>query len=244
MAVSKQSIIILCLFFFFTALVAAAAVAESSINGDNTDPKIDNNGRNSAPSSNNNKSSQQISYPAAPLLDSNSVILITGAAGFLGSELALALKRTYHVKKLLLVDHLGMESDDDNERTYDGSNNKKKTKKNTKTKNKTKAVYEKYDEEKLSLFELKRQRVFRIFQELTSSSLNNDLENDYYSSAESIKFYRADMRPSIPEFFDVGELPLLEGIFGSHPDITHVVHLAGKIVGRACSCVYTFYVAQ
>lgn len=33
------------------------------------------------------------------LLDENSVVLITGAAGFIGSELAMALHRTYAPKK-------------------------------------------------------------------------------------------------------------------------------------------------
>jgi UDP-glucuronate 4-epimerase len=87
----------------------------------------------------------------------------------------------------------------------------------------TKKAYEIYDRDKLALFELKRQRIFRIFQELTAVNHEN---GDNNNNADSIKFYRADMRPSIPEFFDIGELPLLEGIFGSHPDITHVVHLA------------------
>jgi len=39
----------------------------------------------------------------------------------------------------------------------------------------------------------------------------------------------------------VGELPLLEGIFQSHPDITHVVHLAGEIaVAEFLSAVCLF----
>jgi hypothetical protein len=96
----------------------------------------------------------------------------------------------------------------------------------------------------MSLFELKRQRIFRVFHELTA--VNHDLDDtdvihgldelQNYNNIESIKFYRADMRPSIPEFFDIGELPLLEGIFGSNPDITHVVHLAGK-----CIDAYIYY---
>ena len=40
-------------------------------------------------------------------LDESSVILITGAAGFIGSELALALHRTYSPKKILCVDRMG-----------------------------------------------------------------------------------------------------------------------------------------
>lgn len=93
------------------------------------------------------------------------------------------------------------------------------------------AIYEKLSEDDLSMFEIKRQRAFRIFHELTAGD-NLDDDDDGSSrrknDAESIRFYRADMRPSIPEFFDFGEVPLLEGIFQSHPDITHVVHLAGE----------------
>ena len=159
-----------------------------------------------------------------PTLNSQSVVLITGAAGFIGSELALALRRTYSVKKLLLVDNLGIDSE--NEAAYvPPSPNSAEDRAN-------KAIYEKLSEEELSLFEIKRQRAFRIFHELTTSSAQVDdddggsrLNND----AESIRFYRADMRPSIPEFFDFGEVPLLEGIFQSHPDISHVVHLSGKL---------------
>ena len=142
--------------------------------------------------------------PQNPVLNEDSVILITGAAGFIGSELALALKRTYNPKKLLLVDHLGIESE--NAAAYVPPQ----------TKPKQEAVYEKLDEETLSLFEIRRQRLFRIYHELTSP----------LSTSGSIQFYRADVRPSIPEFFDFGEVPLLEGIFTKHPDITHVVHLA------------------
>jgi len=175
--------------------------------------------------------------PAA--LNSQSVVLITGAAGFIGSELALSLKRIYNVNKLLLVDTLGIDSD--SERMFIP------TPKNDKDKGRRKAIYEKLSEEELSTFEFKRQRAFRIFHELTASdyyymddhdidsnsssgggSSSNNKEDRRASAAESIRFYRADMRPSIPEFFDFGEVPLLEGIFMSHPDITHVVHLAGE----------------
>ena len=220
--------------FFFFPTVAAA----ESINNDDDDLNKKNNnnngpsqsaGDNNDPNSghNTNKDSQQYS---SPLLDSNSVVLITGAAGFIGHELSLALKRTYNVKKLLLVDHLGMESD--NEGVFHGPPPKNDN--GDASYYKTKKAYEKYDSDRMSLFELKRQRIFRVFHELTA--VNHDLDDtdvihgldelQNYNNIESIKFYRADMRPSIPEFFDIGELPLLEGIFGSNPDITHVVHLA------------------
>jgi len=208
---------LICLVFTACCLTAAEAVAAAEDSNNNNDD-IDND-QPTQSGDNSQQSSPPQTPPPLPLLDSNSVVLITGAAGFIGSELALALKRTYNVNKLLLVDHMGMESDNESvfvpppKDTADGSANKYTAKK----------AYEKYDKEALSLFELKRQRIFRVFQELTAVNLDDDSNNN---NADSIKFYRADMRPSIPEFFDMGELPLLEGIFGSHPDITHVVHLA------------------
>jgi len=224
-------------FFFFTTVAAAESInndddeLNNNKNNNNNGPPQsagDNNDSNTAPTNND---SQQYS---SPLLDSNSVVLISGAAGFIGHELSLALKRTYNVKKLLLVDHLGMESD--NEGVFHGPPPKNDN--GDASYYKTKKAYEKYDSDRMSLFELKRQRIFRVFHELTA--VNHDLDDtdvihdldelQNYNNIDSIKFYRADMRPSIPEFFDIGELPLLEGIFGSNPDITHVVHLAGKCI--------------
>ncbi|KAL7517158.1 hypothetical protein ACHAWX_002103 [Stephanocyclus meneghinianus] len=155
------------------------------------------------------------SFSPSPRLTSDSVVLITGAAGFLGSELALALRRTYNVRRLLLVDNLGIESE--NESAFVPGE-----------KSTTEAIYEKWSEEMLSLLEIRRQRIFRIFHELTSPSIdgNNNNNSSSNNGPESIRFYRADIRPSIPEFFDFGEVPLLEGIFAQNPDITHVVHLA------------------
>mmetsp|Transcript_11287 Transcript_11287/g.18659 ORF Transcript_11287/g.18659 Transcript_11287/m.18659 type:complete len:920 (-) Transcript_11287:39-2798(-) len=217
-----------CLLFTVCLTTAAEAVAVAEDSGNNDDI-IDNN--EEPPPSGDNRNGQSNSQQSSPsqtlpLLDSHSVVLITGAAGFIGSELALALKRTYNVKKLLLVDHMGMASDNESIFVPPPKNADGKTT-HTYT---TKKAYERYDRDALSLFELKRQRIFRVFQELTAVDLD---DNDDYddtiqnnNAADSIKFYRADMRPSIPEFFDMGELPVLEGIFGSHPDITHVVHLA------------------
>eukprot|EP00547_Thalassionema_nitzschioides_P008841 CAMPEP_0194229716 /NCGR_PEP_ID=MMETSP0156-20130528/44033_1 /TAXON_ID=33649 /ORGANISM="Thalassionema nitzschioides, Strain L26-B" /LENGTH=925 /DNA_ID=CAMNT_0038962275 /DNA_START=49 /DNA_END=2826 /DNA_ORIENTATION=+ len=116
---------------------------------------------------------------ASPYLTSNSVVLITGAAGFVGSELAMALHRTYAPKKIICVD--SMDNMKWNETT----------------------------EEHLSLFDLKRQRAFHVWQTLGSTA----------------RFYRADFRPSIPEYFDMGEVPILDYIF-REGEITHVVHLA------------------
>ena len=237
---SSSSVRIYLIYFLLsiTLIIISTTIATTDNNNNNNDDNTlqtnyeSNNSKSSSSSiTNNNKS---------PKLTSDSVVLITGAAGFIGSELAITLKRTYNIKKLLLVDNLGLDSE--NERSFvpppkKGGDDERK-----------KAMYEKISEEELSLFEYKRQRAFRIFHELTSP----EYDDDYYSiiedgeeeeegeemsgvsitkrtnnKSESIRFYRADMRPSIPEYFDFGEVPLLEGIFMSHPDITHVVHLAG-----------------
>lgn len=110
-------------------------------------------------------------------LTENSVILITGAAGFLGSELALALFRTYSPKRIICVDRMG-----NHPQTQD----------------------------ELSLFEFQRQRSFHVLQTLKDRG----------------QFYRVDFSPMIPEYYDYGEVPVLDHIFREHPDITHVVHLA------------------
>lgn len=225
--------------FLLFSISEAAVAAEDNDDIDNEQPAQSGDTLNPSKIIGRDNSQQQSSSPPKtplPLLDSNSVVLITGAAGFIGSELALALKRTYNVKKLLLVDHLGMESD--NESVFVPPPKPKETDADGNTHSfTTKKAYEIYDKDELTLFELKRQRIFRIFQELTAVNLDyhdDDNENSYNDNvaADSIKFYRADMRPSIPEFFDMGELPVLEGIFGSHPDITHVVHLADEDITR------------
>jgi hypothetical protein len=107
-------------------------------------------------------------------LSEKSVVLITGAAGFLGSELSLALHRTYSPKKIICVDRMG-----DHPET----------------------------QEELALFEFQRQRSFHVLQTLGSKG----------------RFYRVDFRPMIPEYFDLGEVPVLDHIFREHSDITHVV---------------------
>jgi UDP-glucuronate 4-epimerase len=109
-------------------------------------------------------------------LGPHSVVLITGAAGFLGSELALALHRTYSPKKMILIDRMGPQT----------------------------------SSMSMSLFEFQRQRTFHVLQTLGASG----------------QFYRADFRPMIPDYYDLGETPVLDHIFRNHPDITHVVHLA------------------
>ena len=121
-------------------------------------------------------------------LTENSVVLITGAAGFLGSELALALHRTYAPKKIICVDRMG-----DHPQT----------------------------QEELALFEFQRQRAFHVLQTLGSKG----------------RFYRVDFRPMIPEYFDLGEVPVLDHIFKEHSDITHVVHFADPFPHSALQAV-------
>ncbi len=106
-------------------------------------------------------------------LDENSVVLITGAAGFIGSELALALHRTYFPKRIICVDRMGDHPS---------------------------------SQEELALFEFQRQRAFHVMQTLGPKGT----------------FYRVDFRPMIPEYFDVGEVPVLDHIFMENTDITHI----------------------
>ncbi|KAL7540075.1 hypothetical protein ACHAXR_009836 [Thalassiosira sp. AJA248-18] len=250
---SRLFYLLLAIFTLSLGLITAAVDEGGSSNDDDTansnDPQQiiieENLGAEQQRGSSSSRTKEEADNVAAaannipdPTLDENSVVLITGAAGFLGSELALALRRTYSVKKLLLVDNLGIDSE--NESAYvppppdDTLNSNKQQQR----------IYEKLSEEELSMFEIKRQRAFRIFHELTEyngSGVSNNGGGGGGGGAESIRFYRADMRPSIPEFFDFGEVPLLEGIFQSHPDITHVVHLAGS---RGRMCVLSYIVGE
>jgi len=138
-------------------------------------------------------------------LTENSVVLITGAAGFIGSELAMALHRTYNPKRLLCIDSMvsGL-----------GPNSSGRTTeaewKDGGAASSSKNTLKARTEEELALFEFKRQRAFHVLQTV----------------GEKACFFRSDFRPTIPEYFDTGEVPLLDTIFQSHPDITHVVHLA------------------
>jgi UDP-glucuronate 4-epimerase len=122
-------------------------------------------------------------------LGPQSVVLITGAAGFLGSELALALHRTYSPKNIILIDRMGSGPQ---------------------------------ESMSMSLFEFQRQRTFHVLQTLGASG----------------QFYRADVRPMIPDYYDLGETPVLDHIFRNHPDITHVVHLADPHPHSALTAVY------
>ena len=148
----------ICLWCWTAALTVVVVVADSSS------------------SKNDGNESQPVDW-----LSEDSVVLITGAAGFIGSELALALYRTYNVRKLLLVDRMGGH-------TSSSSSSSKH----------------------LALFEFQRQRLFATMQTLQQAAT----------------FYRADLRPYIPDYYVLGEISVLEHIFEDHPDITHIVHLA------------------
>ena len=143
-------------------------------------------------------------------LNEDSVVLILGAAGFIGSELAMALHRTYSPRKLLCVDSMASGLGPGGSAVSATGNmqteNDWKDRMAAKNKNSLKAR----TEEELALFEFKRQRAFHVLQTV----------------GDRVHFYRSDFRPTIPEYFDTGEVPLLDTIFQSHPDITHVVHLA------------------
>jgi nucleoside-diphosphate-sugar epimerase len=102
-----------------------------------------------------------------------------------GAAGALALHRTFGPRKILCIDHMADDTSNSGNENAD---------------------------DQLSLLEFKRQRAFRLFQELGST----------------LHFYRVDMRPSVPEFFEAGQVPVLNHIFNAHADITHVVHLAAS----------------
>jgi nucleoside-diphosphate-sugar epimerase len=121
-------------------------------------------------------------------LNEDSVVLITGAAGFIGSELAMALHRTYQVKKLICIDSMDAGGFG--------------------------ALSTPTTEPDLALFEFKRQRVFHMLQSI---------------DPDAMFFYRVDLRPSIPEYYESSEIPALHHIFEEHADITHVIHLADHI---------------
>ena len=146
---------------------------------------------NNSNGSNNDSSSSSPSIPnhihPKDYLDSKSVILITGAAGVLGSELAMALYHTFSPQKIILADSLQA---DVSTLTADNEDED--------------------DNVLLQSMEYKRQRIFHVMQTLGNVG----------------RFYKCDLRPYLPEFLEVGEIPVLDAIFKDHADITHVVHLA------------------
>ena len=156
-------------------------------------------------------------------LTKDSIVLITGAAGFIGSELAITLHRTYNVKRIICIDSLSSmipsaaaapSSESRHDQQYLLPLTEEEWQTFTINAASDKRLKDR-TEEALALFELKRQRVFRMMRTLGAAG----------------RFYRADLRASVPERFDSSEvLPVIDSIFHSEPGITHVVHLAGIII--------------
>jgi len=160
-----------------------------------------------------NADTQQI----LPALTPDSIVLITGAASHLGSQLAITLHRTYNVSQLILIDDL---STNDlflppNRLSHDllDSEFEDKPSKDDMLRSK----------ESLASFECKRQRIFHVLQTVQDRGY----------------FYRVDFRPSLPEYTEtktdteVGSqnlgLPVLDMIFNKF-DITHVVHMDENVL--------------
>ncbi len=153
-----------------------------------------------------------IHEPQSPwLLSNDSVVLITGAATHLGSQLAMALFRTHNVSRLILVDELNAND------IYLPPNHI--TKLSEQFSNKPPVEQRIRSEKSLAAFEFKRQRIFHVMQTLQSSGY----------------FYRVDFRPVLPEYSGTPTetatlpLPVLNMIFEEH-NITHVVHLDENIL--------------
>lgn len=150
----------------------------------------------------------------------NSTVLVTGAAGFLGSQVSLAILRLYSPKHLILLDNF--------ESTYmhDGSSSSPPFAGTAFTSAEYLAKFkQEYNLHKtqqfLTLMEYKRQRMFTILQSCVTTRTTH------------CQFYKADLRPTIPEYFDTGEIPLLNHIFEQYKDITHVLHLANEENSRS-----------
>lgn len=89
-------------------IVAGVSIMSSHVTSAITSQSSTASRRDNADSGNadRNNSNNQQSLPPDFLVEDESVVLITGAAGFLGSELALALHRTYSPKLIILVDRM------------------------------------------------------------------------------------------------------------------------------------------
>ena len=71
-----------------------------------------------------------------------------------------------------------------------------------------------------------RKRPIRTWRSLNSNDNESFISYKLLEPAANAFFYRVDLRPSIPEYFDTGEVPVLAHVFEDHPDITHIVHFA------------------
>lgn len=152
-----------------------------------------------------------------PNIEANSTVLVTGAAGFLGSQVSLAILRLYGPKHLVLLDNF------ESTFLHDGSSSSPPFAAFTSAEYIAKFKQEcelHKTQQFLTLLEYKRQRIFTILQSCVTTRNT------------SCKFYKADLRPSIPEYFDIGEIPLLNNIFEQY-DITHVIHLANEESSRS-----------
>jgi len=179
---SFQIVVWLCCLCMLTSTRTIMKCKAQSEN-QNGSTMYNNNGKNNGDRTNASGSGNSHAF-----LTEDSVVLITGAAGFLGSELALALHRTYSPKRIVCVDRMG----DRPER-----------------------------QEELALFEFQRQRSFNVMQTLGDRG----------------QFYRVDFSPMIPEYYDLGEVPVLDHIFRENLDISHVVHLADPFPHSALQAV-------
>ncbi|GFH49665.1 hypothetical protein CTEN210_06141 [Chaetoceros tenuissimus] len=148
-------------------------------------------------------------------LSSDSVVLITGAATHLGSQLAISLYRTYNVSKLILIDELGAND------IYLPPNNLQSTNENfQQVPNEKERIR---SEKSISVFETKRQRIFHVMQTVQDRGF----------------FYRVDFRPVFPQYSETQTdtlgsyrnlgLPILDMIFQKFP-ISHIAHMDDNIL--------------
>jgi len=153
-------------------------------------------------------------------ITANSTVLVTGAAGFLGSQVSLAILRLYSPKHLILIDNF------ESTLMHDGSSSSPPFSGAAFTSAEYVAKFkQEYSMHKtqqfLTLMEYKRQRMFTILQLCATTR------------ATHCQFYKVDLRPTIPEYFDIGEIPVLNHIFEQYDDITHVLHLANEESSRS-----------
>jgi len=177
----QSSKMLLSTFIIYISMVWSMGEAMSDFAGENSSER----------STDNNNSNH---------LNEKSVVLITGAAGYLGSELAIALHHTYGVTDILCVD------------AFDSEAPRQSPPSVTQDNSTTPEQLKQLQREILSLFEYKRQRIFRLMQ-----------------SVPTVKFFKADFRSMVPEFYNVGHVDLLDRI-SSEYDVTHIIHLADTFV--------------
>jgi nucleoside-diphosphate-sugar epimerase len=152
-----------------------------------------------------------------PALTPDSIVLITGAASHLGSQLAVTLYRTYNVSQLILIDDLSAND------LFLPANRLSDDLLDTFSEDKPSKEDVLRSKESLASFECKRQRIFHVLQTLQDRGY----------------FYRVDFRPVLPEYSETKTnteagyqnlgLPVLDMIFNKF-DITHVVHMDDNVL--------------